>query len=110
MASRPKLRAVPDTPVILLLQLIDEMAKVRNDIAAIVGEHDCIDLAIAKKGNAFDLTIALKANTTPERTIFNLEAQPIEGLRFTQIESKPAPRAVNRKIITAKVVSPEEGA
>ena len=110
MATQPKLRAVPKEPVGMLLRLIDEMATLRNNIAQAVGPNDGIDLAIAKDGIAFDLTITLKAATSPERAVMMLEAQPLEGVMFDQIATRPTPRTLNRKQVVARIVAPEKSA
>ena len=111
MASQPlraaDLRPIP-TPPQSFLHVIDAVAVLRNRIAAALGpKHDC-ELSISKDGIAFDLVVALPAGCDPQRAIFTLESQPIAEITFTNIDHRPAPRAVTRKLVTARIVSPEQ--
>lgn len=106
-----KLRPVAnDTLLLNLVELATGMNEMRAQIAAITPDADDIDIAVAKAGVAFDATIRLKPFVDPAVTVFQLERQPIPGLHFTKIMTRPVPGTVNRRFVTARIISPESPA
>jgi len=106
MASRAVIQPVPEAPIDLIA-VLRSVNLLRTQIAASVGENDGIDLALAKDGRSFDLTIHAKVTIDPARTIFILESQPIAGIRFEQVRTTSVPKALHRKLVVAKIVSRE---
>lgn len=103
-----QLHPVPDIAA-QLGELVAAVRILRGQIISAVGRTDAIDdvdLAIAKKEDAFDLTIRLKTNATPDKAVFILETQPVDGVRFDRITVGSANGAGHRKVVTAKVVAP----
>lgn len=106
-----RLKAVSnDTMLINIVALATAMNEMRDQIAAITPDADDIDIAVAKTGIAFDVTIRLKPFIDPAITVHQLERQMIPGLHFTKIATKPVPNTVNRRFVVAKIISPEMSA
>jgi hypothetical protein len=105
-----QLRPVPEIAT-KVIELIDAMTILRGQIISAVTFLNVIDeedvrLEVAKRGNAFDLTLPVKTNATPDKLAFLLDTQPVQGVRFTQIKVGAAKGASHRKVVTAKVVAP----
>lgn len=105
MASRA-LRPVPEIAA-QLADLVNAVSILRDQIINAVAPSDVISDARLSVGkvDGFDLTLDLKTNAAPDKAIFLLEMQPIEGVLFKDIKAGAAKGASHRKVITAKVVA-----
>lgn len=99
MASRAKLKAVPNI-ALTLITLIDEMELLRGRIAALVGKDaKHVELALAKDGTAFEVTITLMMEDDAQRIVYCLDSQPLDDMAFRAVNIAPALGQHRRRVV-----------
>lgn len=101
MASQAKLAAVPASALALL---IGEMVDLRYRVKNVVGMCRTVEVALGLDEESFDVTISLYPGDSGEIAKHLLENAQLDGIQFTAIAVKAAPKTVQQRVVVAKVV------
>ena len=86
----------------------NNLIHLRKQVEEKVGEHDGIDIRLAKDLSSIEVTIYLKTDRAGEEASFLLKHAEFPEMVFTGVEVRPVPNKAHRKLIFSRVIHPSE--